>query len=187
MRIQQLFETSSDSFKGSITPDLMASKIWLAQTLKEQDRRKFSTIYILGSWYGNMGFVLKRMGIKFNKIINVDHNKSRINFVDQLYKKLNIDSDNVWADANTVDFRQLDQKGLVINTSPQDIIYTRWFESIPIGPLIAIQSRNRAKLGHSSLVKFDQQFPMKEVLFLDQHSFQDPETEYQRYMKIGVK
>ena len=187
MKIHQLLETSEDTFQGSLTPDLMASKMWLCDELKSHDRKRFTTIYILGSWYGNMGYILKRSGIKFQKIINVDNDRSRIKFTDELYKRLNIKADNVWADANTVDFSEADSKSLIICTSPQDIIYTRWFDSIPKGPLIAIQSRNNAELGNDSLVDFDGQFPMRQVLIVDERTYQDPETDYQRYMKIGVK
>jgi hypothetical protein len=187
MQIVQLLETSPDTFRGSITLDLMASKIWLCDQLKKHDRKKFSTIYILGSWYGNMGYVLKRCGIKFEKIINVDKNKDRIEFTDALYKRLGIKSDNIWADANTVDFRQADGQSLIINTSQQDIISNNWFESIPIGPLIAIQSRNNAKLGHKRLVDFDEQYPMREVIYDNEREFKDPETTYLRFMKIGIK
>lgn len=187
MKIQHLLETSPDTFQGSITPDLMASKIWLCDELKAHDRKQFSTIYILGSWYGNMGFILKKCGIKFQKIINVDKDRSRIDFTEKLYKKLNIRSDNVWANANTIDFSKADGRSLIICTSPQDIIYTRWFDSIPKGPLIAIQSRNNAELGNDSLVDFDGQFPMQQVLIVDERTYQDPEADYQRYMKIGIK
>ena len=187
MLIRQLLETSGNDWQGSLTPDLMASKIWLCDELKAHDRKRFSTIYILGSWYGNMGFVLKRCGIKFQKIINVDKDRARIDFTEKLYKKLNIRSDNVWADANTIDFSEADGRSLIICTSPQDIIYTRWFDSIPKGPLIAIQSRNNAELDNDSLVDFDSQFPMRQVLIVDERTYNDPETEYQRYMKIGIK
>jgi hypothetical protein len=187
MRIQHLLETSPDTFQGSITLDLMASKIWMCEQLKEHDRTRFSTIYILGSWYGNMGYVLKRCGIKFQKIINVDKNKSRIDFTDALYKRLGIKSENMWADANTVDYSQADQKSLIINTSQQDMTGNNWFESIPIGPLIAIQSRNNSESGHERLVDFDEQYPMREVIYDNEREFKDPETTYLRFMKIGVK
>lgn len=35
MRINQLLESSEDSFQGSLTPDLIASKLWICETLKE--------------------------------------------------------------------------------------------------------------------------------------------------------
>jgi hypothetical protein len=187
MRITQLLETSPDTFQGSLTPDLIASKIWMCQQLKENKRTKFSTVYILGSWYGNMGYVLKKCGIKFDKIINVDKNLDRIKFTELLYKKLGIKSENQWADANTVSFDQADQRSLIINTSLQDMTSNRWFEAIPRGPLIAIQSRNNAAVGHERLLDFDEEFPMTEVIYDNERSFQDPETKYLRFMKIGVK
>ncbi|NDG31270.1 hypothetical protein EB118_14520 [bacterium] len=187
MRIRHLLETSPDTFQGSLTPDLIASKIWMCQQLKESKRTKFSTIYILGSWYGNMGYVLKKCGIKFKKIINVDQDQKRVKFSQELYKKLKIPSENKWADVNTVDFMEADQDSLIINTSISDMLKHRWFSSVPIGPLIALQSRNNAEGGHARLVDFDELFPMREVLYVNERQFSDPETDYLRFMKIGVK
>ncbi|NBO29667.1 MAG: hypothetical protein EBV10_10570 [Synechococcaceae bacterium WB6_1A_059] len=159
----------------------------MCQQLKESKRTKFSTIYILGSWYGNMGYVLKKCGIKFKKIINVDQDQKRVKFSQELYKKLKIPSENKWADVNTVDFMEADQDSLIINTSISDMLKHRWFSSVPIGPLIALQSRNNAEGGHARLVDFDELFPMREVLYVNERQFSDPETDYLRFMKIGVK
>ncbi len=155
--------------------------------LKEYDLKNFSTVYVLGSWYGNMGYILKRCGIKFRKIINVDRDRSKIVFTDRLYRALDIPSENLCLDANVVDFRKADSRSLIICTSPQDIIYTRWFKAVPKGPLIVIQSRNNAGLGHKDIEDFSKQFPMETVMMLDQRSFRDPETKYLRFMKIGIK
>ena len=78
MRFKELNEVSPSTFEGSLTPDLLKSKIWLCNNLKKLGRKKFSTIYILGSWYGTMSVVLSRCGIQFDKVINVDINKDHI-------------------------------------------------------------------------------------------------------------
>jgi hypothetical protein len=35
--------------------------------------------------------------------------------------------------------------------------------------------------------EFDKQFPLRKTYFLDEVELEDPETEYERFMKIGVK
>ena len=187
MKIRHLLESSEDSFQGSLTPDLVASKLWICETLKELKKTKFSTVYVLGSWYGTMGYALKQCNIKFAKIINVEQDQSKVNFTDALYKKLHINSENTWADANTVDFSQADAKSLIINTSIQDIVGTRWFDSIPKGPLIVLQSRNNSETGHPDLKSFDELFKLQETLYVNQREFTDPETDYLRFLKVGVK
>lgn len=187
MRINQLLETSDNNFEGSITTDLILSKLWICEQLKELDKTRFTTIYILGSWYGNLGFVLTRSDIKFKKIINVDIDKNRIDITDQIYKQLKIPSENMWADANTVDFRQADAKSAIINTSVQDIDPDRWFDNMPKGPLVVLQSRNNSEQGYPDLKTFDERFPLTNTMYLNQREFNDPETDYLRFMKIGIK
>ena len=187
MRISQLLEASDDNFEGSVTPDLILSKLWICEQLKELKETRFSTIYILGSWYGNLGFVLKRQDIKFKKIINVDHDQRQIEVTDRIYKQLKIPSENMWADANTVDFRQADDKSAIINTSVQDIDPDRWFDNMPKGPLVILQSRNNSEQGYPDLKTFDERFPMTNTMYVNQREFKDPETDYLRFMKIGIK
>lgn len=187
MRIKHLLETSNDSLEGSITPDLIQSKLWICEQLKDLDKTKFSAVYILGSWYGNLGFVLDRCDIKFKKIINVDLDQQQIEFTDKLYKKLKIPSENMWADANTIDFRQADSKSAIINTSVQDINPDRWFDNMPKGPLVILQSRNNSEQGYPDLKSFDERFPLTNTMYVNQREFQDPETKYLRFMKIGIK
>lgn len=187
MFIKQLLETSENNWQGSLTADLIASKIWICNILKSKNQTTFSTIYILGSWYGNMGYILKRCGIKFDKIVNVDKNRNHIEFSKLLYKKLQIHSEHVWADANNINFDQVDNNSIIINTSVQDMNGNRWYKSIPEKLLIAIQSRNAADIGHETLVDFNQEFPMDKILYINEKQLRDPETEYLRFMKIGIK
>ena len=183
----KLIETSGYSFKGSITPDLMLSKIWLAEQLKELGV-KFSTIYILGSWYGNMAYVLTKFNIPANKIINVDINEQWLDFSSKLLKSLGKNVYSMNKDANKLNYQQLGEKGLVINTSETDIPGRQWYKNIPMGTLVAIQSRDNADNQRYNTVKeFDLAYPMSETLYINKLDLTDPETDYQRFMKIGIK
>ena len=81
MNFKELEESSGSSPQGSITNDLILSKMWICEVLKHLNRKKFSTIYILGSWYGNMALILDRMGIEYKNIINVDKNKEHLDSI----------------------------------------------------------------------------------------------------------
>lgn len=180
-------ESSGYSFRGSITPDLMISKIWLALQLKKL-AVNFSTIYILGSWYGNMAYVLIKLNVPSDKIINVDINRSWLNFSSKLLKPFNQNIQSMDKDANKITYQQLGKNGLVINTSETDIPGTDWYENIPQGTLVAIQSRDNAdNQRYSTIDEFDLAYPMSETLYIDKLDLTDPETDYQRFMKIGIK
>lgn len=187
MRFSELNEVSPPTFKGSLTPDLLKSKIWLCDNLKQLGRTEFSTIYVLGSWYGTMAVVLDRCGIKFKKVINVDLDKKHIAISDRVLSALDINHQCMLKDANTLNYKQLDKNSLIINTSTNDIKGEQWFDRLPKGTLIALQSRNNANGVYDTLEELDQEFFLTDTLVLDERSFEDPETQYQRFMKIGVK
>jgi len=50
-----------------------------------------------------------------------------------------------------------------------------------------LQSRNNANGVYDSLEELDQEFFLTDTLVLDEKTFEDPETQYQRFMKIGIK
>lgn len=180
-------EISPPTFKGSMTPDLIKSKLWLCDSLKKLGKKKFSTIYILGSWYGTMALVLDRCGIAFEKIINVDSDKKHIAISHKFLSNLNINIQSMNKDANQLNYKQLDRNSLVINTSVNDIPGTDWFDKLPKGTLIALQSRNNANGVYNHIEELDQEFFLSETLMLDEITLEDPETQYQRFMKIGIK
>ena len=61
-------EASPDTLSGSFTPDLVTSKTWLCRQLKKQlGEGSAGDIYILGSWYGNMGIFLQQATIDFDR------------------------------------------------------------------------------------------------------------------------
>ena len=74
MKIRDLTESSGYSLPGSFTHDLTKSKLWLLQELsKIKDR--VSTVYILGSWFGNLSLYMKlHPAVKTERIINVETN-----------------------------------------------------------------------------------------------------------------
>jgi hypothetical protein len=130
-----------------------------------------------------MGLFLVANKLGFNKLINVDIDKDTLKTGQKLLDKLGISDkvEHMHKDANTLDYRQLKQPGLVINTSTNDIEGDDWLKNIPEGTLVAMQGRN------GTLEEFDKQYPLDKTYFLDEVELEDPETEYERFMKIGVK
>lgn len=183
----EIEEASPNTLQGSFTPDLQYSKVWLldeVQKILEKTKiNKLNTIYNLGSWYSNMGLFLVASKLGFNKLINVDIDKKTLTTGKKLLIKLGIAHKviHMHKDANTLDYRQLKQPGLVINTSTNDIDGDDWLNNIPKGTLVAMQGR------HGTLEEFDKQYPLRKTYFLDEVELEDPETEYERFMKIGVK
>jgi hypothetical protein len=173
-----LSEVSPNSLSGSVTEDLVLSKLWLLKKLKKF-KKEFSTIYILGSWYGNMSIMLMLENIEFDHIVNVDKNPKVVIMGQYLARKLNVDDliEPMITDANTLDYQQLDHDGLVINTSTDEIGNNGWFDNIPDKMMVAIQSRN------DNLSEYH----FSKTLYQGKIDLQDPEEKYTRYMKIGIK
>ena len=162
-------EFSPKTLSGSFTEDLIISKLWLIKEI-EQIHNKFNTIYILGSWYGNISILLINKYIKFKKIINVDIDQQALTTGQMLAKKLGIDKliEPIVKDANTLDYQQAIPPSLVINTSCNDMENDGWFDNIPTGILVALQTRD----GTLDEYKFSK------VLYTGQRRLTDPETNY---------
>jgi len=189
MKFRDIQESSPLTFGGSNTPDLLRSKKWMCEELKKLDQ-EFSTIYILGSWYGNMAAMLIEIDVKFKKIINVDINKEYLEFSKDLLNKMNIGNrlDSMLKDVNQLNYRQADSDSLIINTSIQDIGSNQWWENIPKGILVALQDRNNTdNTKNANLKEFIDEYPMEKTFFEGEIRLEDPETEYRRWIKIGIK
>jgi hypothetical protein len=176
----KLLEFSPPTIQGSFDRGLVFNKLWLLHEL-EKIQDKFGTIYILGAWYGNMSILLAKSWIQYNHIVNVDRNDDVIRAAKRMGRMLNIgNTEYMVKDANRLNYQQLDQDGLVINTSCHDIENQGWFDHIPAGVMVALQSRD--DVDHD-LDDYD----LGQTLYQGQRSAQDPETSYTSLLRIGVK
>ena len=184
-----LDESSGYSLAGSFTRDLTASKVWLLSEL-ERIQDNFSTIYMLGSWYGNTALYLTLEGrIKADKIILVEKNQQFLEGSRRILDHVGaMNTEYMLADSNKLDYRQLGDRGCVINTSLTDMPGRSWFLNIPEGTLVVLQGRDQdpGQEYHSTQEIVDR-FPLSEVLYHGKMKLRDPETEYTRYMVIGRK
>ena len=184
-----LEESSGYSLEGSFTRDLTASKVWLLSEL-ERIQQDFSAIYMLGSWYGNLALYMKLEDrLHADKIVLVEKNKEFLSTSKQLLDM--IDANNVeymLADSNKLDYRQLGDSGVVVNTSLTDMQGRAWFLNIPDGTLVVMQGRDHdPNRNFESTQDIVDRFPLSEVMYHGRMQLHDPETEYTRYMVIGRK
>lgn len=187
--LYQLEESSGYSLQGSFTRDLTTSKVWLMQELARINPA-ISTVYILGSWFGNLAlYMTLDPMLQVKKIINVETDRSML---DQSKRMLDhVGARNVeymLKDANTLDYRQLGTDGAVINTSLTDMDGTEWFQNIPDGTVVVMQARDRVdRKPFYSTDDILQKFPLDQVLYQGSLKLKDPETAYNRFMVIGRK
>jgi len=187
--IYALDESSGYSLEGSFTPDLVFSKLWLIRELAKI-QPQVSTMYVLGSWYGNLALLLTLYPqIDVEEIINVETNAKFLKGSKNLLNQVGADNvEYMLKDANDLDYRQLDRNSVVFNTSLTDMPGTAWFDNIPTGTLIVLQARdNDPGEQFYSAKDIQQKFPLSQVLYSSDLKLEDPETKYTRFMTIGIK
>lgn len=182
-------EESPDTMQGSFTKDLVISKIWLAKTLKKILGDKCArTIYLLGSWYGNLAYILDLEKIIFDKIVLVDKDQHALGVSEKGLRKKFESGKLVFLNVDAKDMIY-DDIGIVINTSINDMPID-WYRKVPDGMPVIIQGRDNLGTVDTMIAdmeQFDDMFPMNNVNYLGKKELHDPEKQYTRYMKIGVK
>ena len=184
-----LDESSGSSLDGSFTRDLVFSKLWLMRELA-QIQPHVSTMYVLGSWYGNLALFLNRYPrVKVDHIINVETDQERLRTSARILDQTGAHNvEHMLKDANELDYRQLGRNGAVVNTSLIDIKGTDWFENVPEGTLVVMQARDQVDDEQfAGPADIEQKFPLSQVLYSGSLDLEDPETEYTRFMIIGIK
>jgi hypothetical protein len=182
-------ESSGYSLKGSFTHDLIKSKVWLLTELA-CIAPNVGTIYVLGSWYGNLGVLLALDPvIKYKQLINVETDPKFLQTSERIHNHLGMgNTEYMLKDANDLDYSQLGNGGVVVNTSLTDMQGQAWFDNIPAGTLVVMQSRDNdpGNAAHNTQDIIDR-FPLSEIIYDGELKLQDPETTYTRYMVIGIK
>lgn len=182
-------EASPNTLAGSFTPDLVESKTWLCDMLaKGLKGKNAGTIYVLGSWYGNMAIFLQEAGIKFDKLVLVEPNEEWLRQSKKMLDKIKSDGKIVFLNQKAENI-VYDKPGVVINTSCNETGPV-FLNKIPDSILCLLQARNNigeSTINTDSLEEFDELFNLSNVYYTGEKTLVDPETEYTRYMKIGRK
>lgn len=190
---KQIVSIDIDAFSSG----QVGSKKWLCDVLENINHPSPLTVWIYGGWHGILSFMLlSRNAFKIHKIRSFDIDPTCEPIADI------INENWVWRNwqfkAFTRDCNILnpqsnefgDTPNLVINTSAEHMGSIAWFENLPKGIMVIVQSNDMAhddhKPGHSSLDDFDNTYPMHQVLFLDQLEFDYKIWKFNRFMKIGI-
>lgn len=185
----QFNESSGYSLQGSFTRDLTASKVWLMTELA-RIKPTITTLYILGSWYGNLAlYMTLDPVVKVKKFINVETDQNMLNQSQRMMNHIGASNvEYMFKDANDLDYRQLGMDGAVVNTSLTDMDGSKWFRNIPDGTLVAMQARDHDPgYQYHSTDDILRKFPLSQVMYQGSLKLQDPETKYRRFMVIGRK
>ena len=188
-----LAEVDPNTLKGSDSPNLNLERFWAIAELA-RIKNQFDTVYILGSWYGNVAlmlFMLERY-IHFDRIINDETNAKALRTGQERLQRLHLAgrTQAMLKDANRLNYQQLGDNGLVINLSCHNIPGLEWLDRIPAGTMVVLQARNQdpgARNQYRNFAQFDQALPLSQTLHQDTLSLTDPDGSYEQYMKIGIK
>lgn len=171
------------------------SKMWLCENL-EPFVKPNANAAILGCWYNTLAFMLLiRNQVSFNKIFGVDMDNQAVKLADHVCNLWVLDGkivENIVADVNQYQYKNIN---LVINCSSEHIIGKEWFDNIPSGTLVCIQSSNVTntnwpwciKTPSNCLDDFLQKYPLQQTNFKGILPITYPTWGYERYMVIGVK
>ena len=177
----------------SFAHGLVESKLWLCTEL-EKHVQQCDNIYLFGGWTGVLGFMIyTRQKINFEKIVNIDIDKSAIDCSDKLldvlfcsnkYSSELMDCSSVLV-PNSVG-------NIIINTSVENMSSMAWFETIHSGALVVLQGRtyyenDGCELELTTLSQFKDLFPLTTILYQGTKYFDYAENPYARFMLIGFK
>ena len=180
-------EASPNTLEGSFTPDLVESKTWLAEMLaKGLKGKNAGTIYVLGSWYGNMGIFLQQAGVKFDKLVLVEPDEEALMRSKDLLQQIGDEGKLILIHQKAEDV-VYEKPGVVINTSCNEtgpVFLTK----LPDNMLCLLQARNNNEntlFPTEDEEDFIDYFPLEKVYYTGKKQLEDPEVNYVRYMKIG--
>lgn len=171
------------------------SKIWLVKKLEqviEQNDLTFSDTHVLGSWLGLLGMIMYSRGFPFEHLHNYDLSERSIEKSKTFLDSLRVTGrlTQTQQDVNLLTYSN--DNILVCNTSVDNIEGDEWFNRIPAGALVALQTRSGNNVIDevnvcNSLAEFEQQFSLSETFYTGSKYFCYPEFSYYRYMLIGIK
>ena len=184
---EEVTEASPNTLEGSFTPDLVESKTWLAEMLaKGLKGKNAGTIYVLGSWYGNMGIFLQQAGVKFDKLVLVEPDEEALMRSKDLLQQIGDEGKLILIHQKAEDV-VYEKPGVVINTSCNEtgpVFLTK----LPDNMLCLLQARNNNEntlFPTEQIEDFVDYFPLEKVYYTGEKQLEDPEVNYTRFMKIG--
>jgi hypothetical protein len=176
------------------------SKLWLCEELERLVPAFYPNphIWILGGWYGLLAFLLlSRERIEIASIRAFDLDEAATAVANEVNKNWEIQA---WKfRAFTRDANQLDYQSpadcvtpqVVINSACEHFSGRDWWERIPSGTLVVLQSTDMPHREHIELVRdlgeLKAKFPMGPVFYEGSREFRYPGHGFTRFMVAGLK
>lgn len=168
----------------------ISSKLWLCEKLESLDWESDLT-FIYGGWHGILAFLLlSRNKFKVRNIRSFDIDSKCESIADMInenwvYKNWQFKA--FTKDCNTL----IPKADLIINTSTEHFKSVQWFNNIPSGTRIILQSNNMKHEDHystvNSLSEFKDRYPMQKIILEEKINFTYPTWYFDRFMLIGIK
>ena len=194
--MENKFDTYESFYHG-----LVKSKIWLCEELEIAIYGKYltkPTLHILGCWDNLLAFMLlTRKSDYYNVVYGYDINPDAINKADRICDMWKYDSPKVYnyvQDVNDYDYSK-HTNSIFINCSIDQMDSNNWYNSVPKGSLVCIQTTNMKdpdfpwfiKQTTDSLDELVDRFKMSNLLYSGVKNIQYESYGYNRYMIIGTK
>jgi hypothetical protein len=163
------------------------SKMWIGETISKF-HNKFENVLLIGGWTSHHTLFFNN--IKINNLVSVDIDNS-INDESKLFNPaLIIDNSNandIFDSSGDIKINGIVQKfDLIINTSAEHMDLN-WYEKLPNGSLVLIQSNNMSDSDHINkaidLGDFLMKYSMSKTLYRGEFNFDS----YSRFMLYGIK
>lgn len=185
-----------DLDKDAFSSGQIGSKIWLIAELEEIIKKEKIThplkIAIIGGWYGLTNFIIQcrqTLNIEYVRSIDIDHQAcTNADLLNELWVWQDWKFKALCRDANHTEYFEYD---IIINSSVEHIPNLNWWENIPEGKIVVLQSNNMTHedhvFNHLTLNDFSNDFSCNKVLFLGEKIFDYKDWKFTRFMKIGIK
>lgn len=171
------------------------SKIWLCEQL-ESHVPVNTRAAILGSWYSVLAFMmLTRRSDLYQSISGIDRDHLATDIADKICNAWAFGDGakvtNITNDASEYDYTEFN---LIINCSVEHMP-SDWFNNIPEGTIICIQSSNVTDVTYPWYVTnpnktidiLKKKYPLSHILFSGEKEFNYDDWGYKRFMLIGYK
>jgi hypothetical protein len=179
------------------------SKLWLCHELERLAAdyiQEPAGIWILGGWYGLLGFLLMaRQRLAITNIRSFDLSETATPIANQINKNWEIKNWGFRAfshDANELEYLSKEfgpPPQIVLNTSCEHFKKLTWWDRIPQGTLVGLQSTDMHNDDHCHRVQSIGQmkdlygYGFERIAYEGEKYFSYPEWSFTRFMLIGIK
>lgn len=188
--MQQTFPVHKDA----VSNGQIDSKLWLCRELEALALTNKQKIWILGGWQGVAAFLLlsrEKLPIKHIRSFDIDPGCEPIADLlneNWVFKEWTFKA--FTKDGNLLDY-SYDSPDIVINTSCEHFDSMDWFDKIPRGTLVALQSNDlqhdEDTVSINSLNEMVLKYQLTDLLYSGSLTFKYVDKQFTRFMILGLK